>query len=132
MSWKVLLLSVAAAVEGATGFALIVVPHLVSRLLFAADLVAAGTAIARVAGIALLSFSLGCWLDRRRADAETSALVPMLAYNILVTPFLIYLGMGSELIGILLWPAVAIHAVFTLLFAYALASGNQDRAWSNG
>ena len=29
-----------------------------------------------------------------------------------------YLGLGGELVGVLLWPAIAIHAVLTLLFAY--------------
>jgi len=29
-----------------------------------------------------------------------------------------YLGFGGELVGILLWPVIAIHAVLALLFAY--------------
>jgi hypothetical protein len=110
------LLSVDALLEGTTGLALIIVPQLVSRLLFAAGLDAIGIAIARVAGIALLSLSVSCWRGRH----GISALVAMLIYNLLVTPYLIYLGIGGELVGILLWPAAAVHAVFTLLLAYAL------------
>jgi hypothetical protein len=48
------LLSVEAAIEAATGLALIIFPQAVSSLLLGADLAAAGIAAARVAGIALL------------------------------------------------------------------------------
>jgi hypothetical protein len=39
----------------------------------------------------------------------------MLTYNLLVTCYLIVLGIGGQWIGVLLWPAVAIHGVLTLL-----------------
>jgi hypothetical protein len=42
----------------------------------------------------------------------------MLIYNTLVTIYLAYLGIGGELVGILLWPAVALHAVLTGLLGY--------------
>jgi hypothetical protein len=48
----------------------------------------------------------------------------MLIYNILVTPYLFYLGIGGELVGILLWPAAVVHA-FTFLFIYSLVSRNE-------
>ena len=70
----------------------------------------------RVAGIALLSLGLGCWLSRQDLN-KTAALAAMLSYNLLVTAYLMYLGLGGELVGVLLWPAIAIHAVLTLLFA---------------
>ena len=54
----------------------------------------------------------------RREGASGS--VAMLIYNILVTPYLFYLGIGGELVGILLWPAVVVHVAFTLLFIYSL------------
>ena len=38
----------------------------------------------------------------------------MLTYKLQVTIYIIYLGIGGELVGSLLWPAVAIHAVLTL------------------
>ena len=53
------LLSVAAAIEAATGVALIVFPQAVSSLLLGADLAGAGIAVGRVAGIALLSLGRG-------------------------------------------------------------------------
>jgi hypothetical protein len=111
------LLSVAAVIEAATGVALIIFPQAVTSLLLGADLAGAGIAVGRVAGIALLSLGLGCWLSQRDLN-KTAALAAMLTYNLLVTAFLMYLGLGGVLVGILLWPAIAIHAVLMLLFAY--------------
>jgi hypothetical protein len=119
------LLSVDAFLEGATGVALVIVPQVVSRLLFAAELDAIGMAMARVAGIALFSLSVGCWLGRQEVAGKASALVAMLIYNLLVTPYLVYIGIGGTLVGILLWPAAAVHAFFTLLLAYALMRSSE-------
>jgi hypothetical protein len=47
----------------------------------------------------------------------------MLTYSLLVTIYLVYLGVVAHLAGILLWPAVALHVVFMLLLV---------RAWRNG
>jgi hypothetical protein len=118
------LFSVAAAVEGATGLALIICPHAVASLLLGANLEGAGIAVARVAGIALLALGLVCWMGRQDGN-KTAVLIAMLTYNLLVTAYLTYLGFGGELVGILLWPAIAIHAVLTLLFAYVLFNGQQ-------
>ena len=37
----------------------------------------------------------------------------MLTYNALATLYLVYLGIGGEWVGRLLWPAVVLHAVLT-------------------
>ena len=112
------LLSLAAAIEAATGFALIIFPRAVSSLLLGADLAGAGIAVGRVAGAALFSLGVVCWMSREDAG-KTAALTAMLTYNLLVAAYLMYLGFGGELVGILLWPAIALHAVLSLLFAYA-------------
>jgi hypothetical protein len=92
------LLSVEAAIEGATGLALIIFPQAVSSLLLGAVLAAAGIAVARVAGIALLSLGLVCWMSRQDGN-KTAALAAMLNYNLLVTAYLMYLGLGGVLVG---------------------------------
>ena len=115
-----------AAIEAATGLALIIFPQAVSSLLLGADLAEAGIAVARVAGIALLSLGLVCWMSRQDAN-KTAALAAMLSYNLLVTAYLTYLGFGGELVGILLWPAIAIHAVLTLLVAYVWFNDQQPK-----
>ena len=120
------LLSVEAAIEAATALALIIFPQAVSSLLLGGDLAEAGIAVARVAGIALLSLGLVCWMSRQDAN-KTAALAAMLSYNLLVTAYLTYLGFGGELVGILLWPAIAIHAVLTLLVAYVWFNDQQPK-----
>jgi hypothetical protein len=112
------LLAVAAVVEAATGAALIILPQAVARLLLGANLDGAGIAVGRVAGIALLSLGLLCWMSRQDTN-KTAVLTAMLAYNLLVTAYLVYLGFDGNLVGRLLWPAVGIHALLTLGFAYA-------------
>ena len=44
----------------------------------------------------------------------------MLTYNLLVTIYLAFVGLSTELIGVLLWPAAALRAALTALLAYPL------------
>lgn len=113
-----LVLGVAAAVEAVTGLFLLVLPHLVARLLLAAEVTGVSIVIGRVAGIALLSLGIGCWLGRQEARGGW-ALAAMLLYNVLVTLYLALVGLGTEFVGVLLWPAVVVHGVLTTLLAYA-------------
>jgi hypothetical protein len=41
----------------------------------------------------------------------------MLAYNLLATIYLCYPGISGNLVGVLLWPAVAVHLLLTVLLA---------------
>ena len=43
----------------------------------------------------------------------------MLTYSAAVTLYLAYLGFAGGLTGILLWPAVVLHAILTALLARA-------------
>ena len=113
------LLGLAAILEAATGLALTVQPSLVTRLLLGDGVSGAGVALGRVAGFALLSLGLACWPGLESAGANTAALRALLTYNLLVTLYLAYLGIGGRSVGSLLWPAVAIHAVLTILLARA-------------
>jgi hypothetical protein len=115
-------LGMAAAIEAVTGLVLIVAPHVLIRLLFGVTVTGASIAIGRVAGIALLSLGIGCWTGRHE-NGRSSVLTAMLAYNLLVTIYLISLGIGGELVGILLWPAIALHALLTGLLGYSFIHG---------
>jgi hypothetical protein len=106
------LLSLSAIIEAATGLALLVIPSLVGRLLLGAELSGVSVVIGRVAGIALIALGVACWPGR-------TALCGMLIYGAAVTLYLSYLGIGGNWVGPLLWPAVALHAVLTLLLARA-------------
>jgi hypothetical protein len=127
-SW---LLSAAAAIEALTGVALIIDPQAVTDLLLGTDLGTAGIAVARVAGIALLSLGLVCWMSRKVAN-QSAALTAILTYNLLVTMYLVSLALVGELVGILLWPAIAIHAVLALLFAYVWFTDQRPRKPHHG
>jgi hypothetical protein len=104
----------AAAVEAAaTGLILLVSPVLFGRLILGSELSEPGQALGRLTGIALLGFALASWPDPS-APSSTRAI---LIYNLLATIYLFYLGIVGKLVGLLLWPAVALHLVLTVLLA---------------
>ena len=106
------LLTLAAVAEAATGVALIVVPSLVGRLLLGAELTGVSVPVAGVTGIALIALGVGCW-------PGSTALGGMLTYIALATLYLLYLGIRGEWVGPLLWPAVVLHAVLTVLLTWS-------------
>ena len=108
---KSLLVFVAIA-ESATGVALIVVPSLVGRLLFGAELTGVTAVVGRVAGIALFALGIACWLARTDTPSRAARglVVAMLTYNLVATAVLAFAGIGLQLHGIVLWPAVVLHA----------------------
>jgi hypothetical protein len=110
-----MLVTVSAAIEAATGIALLAIPEVVARLLLGAGLSNSGIAVGRVAGFALLSLGLACWPTAD--DAAPSAVRALFAYNLLAALYLGYLRVTGEFVAILLWPACALHAVLALLLA---------------
>ncbi|MCK7582044.1 MAG: hypothetical protein MZV65_44860 [Chromatiales bacterium] len=114
-----IILALAAAGEAAFGLVLLVYPPAVVRLLFGAEIVGAGMVMSRVAGIALIALGIACWPGRAMRGRAAAALGGMLVYSLLATLYLAYLGLGGEWAGKLLWPAVAVHAVLTVLLARA-------------
>ena len=121
------LLMTAAALEAATGLALMIDPGIVARWLLGEDLAGAGIALGRVAGFGFVALGLACWPDRQAASAAIGPLRALLTYNLLVTIYLFYLGIGGSLVGSLLWPAAALHAGFTLLLARAWFQQRQTK-----
>jgi hypothetical protein len=107
-------LAASAIAEAATGIVLAVAPALVTSLLFGVDASLHWTPFARVAGVALLALGLACWPGADTVRERTPAARAMLAYNPLIAAYLIYLATVG-VAGILLWPAVAAHAIVTLL-----------------
>jgi len=111
------LLVVTAATEAATGLALLLSPHLVATLLLGATLDASdGLVVARIAGVALLSLGVACWLARNDAlsAAGRGVIAAMLLYNAGAVSVLVYAGMGLRLSGIGLWPAALLHAALAV------------------
>jgi hypothetical protein len=117
---------VGAAVEAAaTSLVLILSPSLFGWLILGAELSEAGQALGRLTGIVLLALGLACWPAPPAAIQSTSAVRALLIYNLLATIYLLYLGVGGKLVGMLLWPAVALHAILTILVTrvWRLAGG---------
>ncbi len=112
MKWALVL---AAVGEALTGVALLVVPSLVGRLLLGEELSGVAIPVARVAGIALIGLGVACWPGPPR--------VGMLIYSAAVTLFLAYVGLTGTG-GLLLWPAVVLHAILIGLLTRA-ATGDK-------
>jgi len=112
-------LAVAAVAEIATGLALVLAPALVGELLLGADLTGLEATIGRVAGVALIGLGIACW--------PGPPILGMLIYSAGVTLLLAWFGMAGGTAGTLLWPAVALHAILSLLLGRTLASGKGRR-----
>jgi hypothetical protein len=97
----------AAVAEAATGIALLIAPSLVGQLLLGEQLTGVAIPVARVAGIALIALGIACWPGPPR--------VGMLIYSVCVTLYLAYLGFAAGLAGVLLWPAVVLHLLLSIL-----------------
>ena len=104
MKWVLVL---AALGEASTGLVLLLVPSLVGQLLLGMELAGPATTIARVAGIALIALAVAYWPGPPRLG--------MLIYSGAVTLYLAYLGLAGAANGVLLWPAVVLHLVLTVL-----------------
>ena len=104
-------LALAAVSEAATGVALLVVPSLVGRLSLGEELTGIAIPVARMAGIALIALGVACW--------PRTPLAGMLTYSVAATLYLAFLGIRGEWVGLLLWPAVVVHAILTTLLVRA-------------
>src|SRR5882757_6825967 len=100
-------LTLAAVGEAATGLALVIVPSFVWQLLLGEQLTGVAVPVARVSGIALIALGIACW--------PGPPLVGMVTYSAFITVYLAYLGFAGGLTGLLLWPAVVLHMILTVL-----------------
>ena len=106
------LLALSAAAEAGTGLLLLAWPPIVVHLLFGSEISGVGVIMSRIAGIALIGLGVSCW----PSDSAFQALNGMLTYSTLAMLYLGYIGVRGEMVGLLLWPAVAAHAVIVVLF----------------
>ena len=117
------LLMVTALAEAPIGVMLLFSPPLVARLLLGAPLDApAASIVGRIAGGALLGLSVACWVARD--DQQGLALrAGMLLYNCAALGVLAHAGAVIGLAGVLMWPAVAVHAALVVWCLACLRSG---------
>ena len=114
---RVLILT--AVAEAATGAALLIVPSLAGWLLFGEELTGVAIPVARVLGIALIALGVACW--------PGPPLVGMLTYSAAITLYLAYVGVAGGVTGVLLWPAVVLHAILTALLTRASTSDKETK-----
>ena len=109
-------LAFSAITEGATGLVLMIAPAIVVRVLVGLEVSTDGELLGRCFGIALLALGFACW-PQPQTDVSP-AVRAMLIYNGLIALFLTYVGVGLHLYGMLLWPAVVLHALVALLLIW--------------
>jgi hypothetical protein len=108
---------VTAVAEIGTGLALLLSPQFLVSMLLGTPLGAAGAQpVARVAGAALLSLGLACWLARDDEHSRLAAglIAAMLMYNAAAVAVLAHAGIVLRLFGIGLWPALLLHAALAV------------------
>jgi hypothetical protein len=110
----------AAGLEVLTGLTLIVAPSVLARFLFGSDLNAAGEATGRISGFVMLCLAAGCW-PRAGERSRHQALVPLVALSWLAVAFLVVTGLTGTNVGLLLWPAAALHLILAVLLTWTWA-----------
>jgi len=125
------LLIVTALLETPIGVMLLVSPASVVALLLGVSLEApAALVVARIAGAALLSLSCACWLARNDGPnrAVGGIVAAMLLYNSVAVAVLANAGTGAGLVGVLTWPAAALHATLAVWCIACLRSESVNAA----
>jgi hypothetical protein len=117
---------VTAVIELGAGLALLCLPSVTVELLLGARLDAPVLlAVARVAGVALLTLGVACWLASRDTGSRAARglVAAMVIYNLGVAVILGTAGILSHLFGVALWPAVAVHVAMASWCIVSLLNG---------
>ena len=122
------LLYFTSVVELGTGLVLIINPALVVALLLGAEISGVGIALGMCFGITLLALVLACWPRGSNAQAGSPAFWGMLVYNTLIALLLVDLFAVGHFEGVLLWPAVALHAAVAMLLVWTRRSARLAKA----
>ena len=100
-------------------------PHVTGLLLGVSLDAPAALIVGRIAGAALLSLGGACWLAREDEPgrARRGLVAAMLLYNLATVAVLANAVAGVRPVGVLMWPAVALHAVLAVWCVACLRSG---------
>ena len=103
------ILTITALIEGVTGLALAIMPSFVVSILLGTSLTdISAILIARLAGVALITIAIACWLSR--SNTQSAVIVKaMLAYNVFSIVLLVYAVLVEQISGPGLWAAVLLH-----------------------
>ncbi len=120
------LLIATAFIEAGAGLALLVFPSLTVMLLLGASLDSAvAVMLGRVAGAALFTLGLACWLARDDAQSRAARglVAAMMAYNLAVVVIFTFADLDLKMGGIALWPAVIAHGAMIVWRMASLRGG---------
>lgn len=107
------LLIVTAIVESGAGIAFLIAPSLMTELMLGKGLsTPSSIMVGRVAGIALLSIGLVCWLERGKVGNGQLAglIVGLLVYNVSIPILLVYAAVVENMSGVAFWPGIGLHS----------------------
>ena len=121
MTQRYLILA-AAWLEIVTGVVLVAMLEVACPLLLAATPEGVGVPLGRLAGIGLLALGIACLPSEDGPRRNT--VLGLLVYNGGVFILTLWLGLATPFHGLLLWPAVGLHAILTALLAQFLAKGS--------
>lgn len=108
---------VTAVVEIATGLALLALPAMVLAALLGVQAAAEETlVVSRITGAALLAIGVAGALarDDARSPAHRGLLIGFLTYNVLAAALFAYAGLGVQMAGPALRPAVVLHTILAI------------------
>jgi hypothetical protein len=111
------LLASTAIFESITGLLLVTFPSQLTSLLLGSTLDSpAALTIARIAGVALMTFAIVCWMARNEShgSAVKGLITGLIVYNIGVIAVLAYAEIGLFLSGIGLWLVGLVHFVLAI------------------
>jgi len=114
-------LKFASLAEVVTGWIALIDPVILVRLLFGAEIAGAGTIVARILGASLLGLGVSCWPGSWFVNIPQTVL-GILIYSFFVTFYFGYLGITGQWVGLLLWPAILLHASLTFLLCLGLCT----------
>ena len=112
--------------EAAFGALVLIYPPTALRALFGVEIVEIdriGVIMSRIAGVALIGLGVACW----PGYSVRQQLYGMLTYSILVMLYLIRIGVRGAPVGMLLRPAVILHAGLVVLLVWMWRKQRQAR-----
>jgi hypothetical protein len=108
---------VTAVVECGTALSLLVFPSVPLALVLGVEQAAPETVfVARLTGAALLAIGVACWLARNDHGhpAQLGLLTGVLIYDLAAAALLASAGLVLSMVGLVLWPAVMLHATLAV------------------
>lgn len=127
MNSKNLLMLTAIGEAGVAIFLLVQPAAVCSILLGVSNTSPEALVMSRFTGAAILAIAVACWPARldRDSSAQRRLLVGVFIYDLAAATLLAYAALVQDMVGMALWPAVAIHAALAI---WCVAYLRRDRA----